>query len=502
MVLENFKDKDILILGLGKEGIDSLKFLRKLFPKTVLGIADRLKIKDLRFKIKNKRVRLHLGKNYLKALKNYDIIIKSPGIPIHLPEIERAFKKGKITSQTEIFFSAFAPCKRSYGGPSVVFDEGGENCPGEIIGITGTKGKGTTAALIYQILKKGLRVHPVKQFRRRRNSRFAGFNRVNLVGNIGKPALSLLFKARTDTIFVYELSSHQLYNLKKSPQIAVLLNIFPAHLEYFKNFREYINTKANITRYQTKNDYLIYNPEDKIIKEIAKKSKAKKIPIARKLPILRKIKSPLIGKFNLLNLAAAVTVAKLFKISDKDIIKAVKNFKPSAHRLEYIGTFKNIKFYNDSASTIPESAIGAIEALKDYNPPTTLQTKPIHPKLQTVILGGSECKISFQKLAKEILKSKIKTLILFPTTGIKILNEMKKQEKKQEKKQANKKSLPNHFFANSMVEAVKLAYSQTKKGGICLLSPASPSFTLFRDYKERGDLFKKYVKIYARKKTL
>jgi len=260
--LEELKSRRILILGLGKEGMDNFKFLRRLFPNKVLGLADRLNIaeglKVLTPKATTRRVasiKFHLGKDYLKSLKQYDIIVKSPGVPIHLPEVERALKQGKIISQTEIFF---------------------ENCQGIIIGITGTKGKSTTTALIYQILKEGLK---------------QTFNRVNLIGNIGQPVLSYLgnpfdklkARAKENDIFVYELSCHQLYNLKKPagrqvgvPHIAVLLNIYPEHLDYYKNFKEYIQAKANITRWQTKNDYLIFNSQDKIVREIAKKSKAKK----------------------------------------------------------------------------------------------------------------------------------------------------------------------------------------------------------------------------------
>jgi len=443
MNLNYLKNKRILVLGLGKEGLDTLNFLRRLFPEKVIGVADRLKIQDLRFRIKDKKIRLHLGKNYLKAIKNYDVIVKSPGIPIHLPEIEKAYKKGKITSQTEIFF---------------------ENCPGKIIGITGTKGKSTTSALIYKILKEGLKVHPVKSRKAGISPKTKLFNRVNLVGNIGKPVLSGLLKAKKDDIFVYELSSHQLYNLKKSPHIAVLLNIYPEHLDYYKNFNEYKNAKTNITRYQKKNDFIVYNSKDNEVSEIVKKSKAKKIAIK--------------GEYYDLDILAVKAVAKIFQIPNNKVVKAIKNFKFLPHRLEYVGKFKGIKFYNDALSTIPETTISALNKLGD--------------RVQTLFLGGFDRGLKFEKIAERILKSKIKNLALFPTTGEKIWEALRLASLAQGKK------LPKHFFTNKMTKAVKLAYENTNKGKICLLSCASPSFSIFKDYKEKGNLFKKYVRKYGK----
>ena len=446
MELKDLKNKRILILGFGREGVDSFKFLRKLFPKKILGVADRnKKIKNpykaepsgfrQKSKIKNlirndKKIKWHLGENYLQAIKNYDMVIKSPGIPIYFPEIKKAYQKGKITSQTEIFF---------------------DNCPGKIVGVTGTKGKSTTASLIYQILKTaGLKTH--------------------LVGNIGKPVLNLLFSATPNDIYVYELSSHQLFNLKKSPHIAVLLNIYPEHLDYYKNFNEYALAKANITKYQTKDDYLIFNTQDKLIKKFAKKSKAKKNPIK--------------GKFYDLNIAAAKVAGKIFGIPEKTIEKAIKKFKPLPHRLEYVGEFRGIKFYNDALSTIPETTILALDYLGN--------------KVQTIFLGGFDRGISFKKLAKRILKSKIKNLILFPTTGEKIWRAIISLKKENQFKAFLVQRASSG--AQYMKDAVKLAYQYTKKGKICLLSCASPSFSIFRDYKEKGNLFKRYVKMYGKGK--
>jgi UDP-N-acetylmuramoyl-L-alanine---L-glutamate ligase len=437
MKLEKLKNKNILILGFGSEGQDTFKFLRKLYPLKIIGIAD--KEKELKFKFKNlKKVKWHLGKDYLKSLKNYDLIIKSPGIPFKILS-DSALKK--ITTQTEIFF---------------------ENCPGKIIGITGTKGKSTTTSIIYEILKNQLKIQPLELDGQR-------FNKIDLIGNIGKPALCFLLKAKKNNIFVYELSSHQLYRLKKSPQIAVFLNLYPEHLDYYKNFQEYANAKANIALFQKKEDYLVYNAGDKIVKKTALKSLSKKIPIK--------------GEYYDLDRAAARAVGKIFKISPQVIEKSIKKFKGLPHRLELVGTFRGVTFYNDALATIPEATIFAINTLGD--------------KVETIILGGFDRNINFKKLADRVLESKIKTIILFPPTGKKIWNNIVRQNNLKTK---NKKL--NHYFidkkgicpAEYIKEAVKLAYQNTKKGKICLLSNACPSFGIFKNYKEKGDLFKKYVK--------
>jgi UDP-N-acetylmuramoylalanine--D-glutamate ligase len=438
MKLEDLKNKKVLILGFGREGKDTFEFLRKLFPNKVFSIAD--KNPQVRNK-KIKNVKWYLGGNYLKALKDYDVIVKSPGVPIHLPEVEKAFKEGKITSQTEIFF---------------------ENYKGKIVGITGTKGKTTTASLIYKVLKEGRL-------------------KVSLAGNIGKPVLNYLISSKENEIFVYELSSHQLYNLKISPHTAVFLNIYPEHLDYYKDFNEYLMAKANITLWQAKNDFLIYNFRDKNVRKIAEKSKAKKIPIKNYSNVLKNIgikKIPFYGEFYGLNVACAIEVGKVFGIKKEKIKRAIENFKPLPHRLEYVGKFKGIEFFNDSLSTIPQTTIAALNSLGN--------------RVQTLILGGFDRGLDFKELVKEILKRKIKNLILFPETGNRIWQEILNQVK-------DDKNLPKTILVQNMKDAVKLTFDLTSKGKICLLSPASPSFGIFKDYKERGNLFKKYVKYYGKK---
>lgn len=411
--------KKLLILGFGREGRDAFEFLRRIFPDKTIGIADR----NEKIKIpKLKKADWYIGENYLKAIGKYDGIVKSPGIPPKI--VEPHLKKGhRIISATEIFF---------------------KTCPGMIIGVTGTKGKSTTSAMIYHILKRsGLKPH--------------------LVGNIGKPALSALLFAGQNDIFVYELSSHQLYELKKSPHIAVFLNLYPEHLDYYRNFEEYANAKTNIFKWQTEKDYLIYNSQDKLVNSFARTSKAKKIPIR--------------GKYYELDREAARAVGKIFGIMPKILERSLKTFKPLPHRLELVGTYRGITFYNDSLSTIPETTIEALNFLG--------------PRVYTLIAGGFDRGGNYRLLAKKIKTSSLKNLILFLPSGKRIRREVEKI--------IAPKPL-SYFLAENMRHAVRIAFLQTRKGRICLLSPASPSFGTFRDYRDRGEQFKKYIRYFAGEK--
>jgi len=482
-LIRQLAEKKILILGFGKEGIDNYLALRKLFPQKVLGIADKKELKGFELRIKNllkkdKNLKLHLGENYLAKIGDYDLIIKTPGIALKV--YEKFLKKGSvITSQTGIFF---------------------DNFPGIIVGITGTKGKGTTSSLIYSILKKaGLPVY--------------------FGGNIGQPVFQKLIRylnlkgtipsqivrgsSPNVSVFVYEMSSHQLQDLKKSPKIAVFLNLFCDHLDYYKNQKEYEAAKANIAKYQTKNDFLIFNANDSKVKAISQKSKAQKVPFSlKRKQQLFKIIGPsdikLAGDFNLLNIMAALEVAKIFQIKQGVIRQAIKNFEGLPHRLEFIGRFKGIEFFNDSMSTIPEVAIVALEAFKG--------------KVATLMVGGSDKGSDYSDLAKQIVKSKVKNLIVLGQgTGERIIRELERESRRgQTPKKLNKTFIqarrgltPAAFStqilqANTMQEAVKIAFDKTPKGKVCLLSPGSASFNIFKDYQDRGNQFKKFVKWFGK----
>jgi len=446
MNLESLGKTRVLILGFGKEGIDSFKLLRKLFPKKIIEVADKRPFNKLDGEAKrllesDERKELYLGETYLDDLGRYDFILKSPGVPFYLSELEEARGEGvEITSQTEIFL---------------------DNCPGLVIGVTGTKGKSTTASLINAILRRSML-------------------KTHLVGNIGKPALSLLSQATEEDIYVYEMSSHQLSTLKQSPTIAVFLNIFAEHLDYYVDFEQYVQAKSNIANYQDESDYLIYNGNDILVEEVASGSKAEKIDFNNidLDNIISREEIPLKGDFNRENIKAAVAVARIFKIPDEKIKEAISKFRPLPHRLEFIGEFKGIEFYNDALSTIPEATIAAMKTLGD--------------NVETIILGGHEREQRFDELAELVLESNIRNVILFPTTGERIwkIMELINQQKKIGK-------MPNSFPVENMEDAVRIAYENTDEGKICLLSTASPSFSIFKDYKEKGELFKKYVKEFS-----
>lgn len=436
-------NNDFLIVGFGLEGRFAYDYLKKKYPLAKIAIADQNRITA-----PNKKVKLYYGKNYLKRAKDYAVIIKSPGVPFHLKELLAARRAGRvITSLTKIFF---------------------EECRGTIIGVTGTKGKSTTASIIYEILKQ------------------AGLN-VYLVGNIGHNPFSFLGKNQgKDKTFVYELSSHQLADLKQSPKIAVFLNIFPDHLPWHGSYKKYQLAKANVAKYQRVKDYLIYNSHYQFIKNLAVRSRAKKIDYQKlcylkngyiyygdqKITAIEKVK--LLGRHNLENIFACICLAKILKINNKIIARAIGRFKGLKHRLEFIRKFRGVSYYDDAISTTPESTLAAINTFGD--------------KLGTIFLGGLDRGYNFNQLVRRLYEIKIKNIVLFPDSGNKIWYSLKRVYRQQ------RVALPRKLFTRNMHQAVKFAYKNTAPGQICLLSTASPSYSIFKNYIEKGNLFKTEIK--------
>ncbi len=413
-MIDSLKNKSVLILGFGREGKDTLSFLQLKFPEKTIGVADRQEKL-----IKEEGVRTHFGEKYLESLSDYEVIIKSPGIPFDL--IKDKVDDKIVTSQTDIFLSE----RSSY-----------------TIGVTGTKGKSTTCLCIYNILKKELDED------------------VYLLGNIGEPVLNYIDKKG---VFVYELSSFQLQTTSRSPHLAVFLNLYKDHLDQHISFEEYAKAKRNIFKHQSESDVLIYNKDDSQVSKLVKDSKSKKIPFDSRCKISG---TPIY-------LEPILKAVELFNVSREDAIKYVEKIDFLPHRMERCGSYNAVEFINDSAATIPEAVVEAIDSLEG---------------LKTLITGGVDKGGDYGKLAKKIAESDIETLILFPDTGEKIKEELKKITD----------DLPLMIDSDSMEHAVKSAYEKTDQG-ICLMSPASSSFNMFSSYKDRGDKFKRFVKKYGEK---
>ena len=317
---------------------------------------------------------------------------------------------------------------------------------------------------------------------------------VILGGNIGEPPLLHLDQATEKTVFVLELSSYQLEPLRCSPHIAVLLNIVPEHLDYHASFAEYASAKENITTFQSESDFLVYNSDFPVPSAIAKRTRARGVPFSvkraldfgcylederivfadgqTKREILRTSDIPLMGAFNVQNVCAAVAAVAIAGGSTESMADSVRSFKPLPHRLEYIGEYRGIRFYNDSISTVPESALSALEALGD--------------EVQTLILGGHERHLDYVDFARGLLGSKVENLILFSPTGDRMWQAVESAGEGSCQLKA--------FPVETMAEAVRVAFEKSARGRICLLSPASPSYGKFKDYRERGDVFSKLVK--------
>ncbi len=311
------------------------------------------------------------------------------------------------------------------------------------VGVTGSKGKSTTSSLIAHLLA-------------------TGGKKVRLMGNIGKPMLSAaLTPVKKDEVFVLEMSSYQLDDSAYSPNIAVVTNLFPEHMTYHGGLENYYEAKRNIIKWQRTDDVFIYNTKNAVLKKWAKAARSEAVPFAAKLPA---VGIPLLGEHNVDNVRAAVTVARRLGVSEAAIKNGIQSFKALPHRLEFVGTHRGIHFYDDAISTTPESTIQALKALK---------------KVDTIFLGGSDRGYDFKELEKALRAAKVRNLVLFPDTGARML-----------KSRAGFTILETR----SMEEAVRFAYEKTMPGKICVLSCASPSYSLWKNFEEKGDLFQTLVR--------
>ncbi len=505
MIISELKNKKIAILGLGIENYALVRYLLKIgvrrnvethrdaslrYDITVCNARSREELgKKYRELSKYKNIKWRLGKNYDKGVYEFDILFRSPGWPIYKIRNSKFEIRNYILSSPMKLFFKLCPTKN-------------------IVGVTGTKGKGTTASLIYEILKK------------------AG-KRVWLGGNIGIAPFEFLNKIKRSDWVILELSSFQLEDMEVSPRIAVITNFYSEHLapadpnnpNFHKNLRAYQKAKSNIFRHQKRGDKLVISYQLSVMEDI-KNAQVKKIIFAKS-----KLPSRLIGEHNKENIAAAAAVAKIVGIKDNVIKKAVAQFKGLEHRLEFVRTIKTppvkgrrgvkkikpsfvkgplrhsfgeargvggfISFYNDSFATTPESAI---IALKSFPGPVIL------------LVGGAEKNSDFRPLAREIKRRvypvKVKSSKAGAMPQARQFNRVKFVVLLDGKAtgRINKELLKIKYpkdkikLAHSMREAVRIVRNVAKAGDTVLLSPACASFGMFKNYKERGKLFKLEVR--------
>lgn len=447
MELEN---KNVLILGLGVSGVSTVKALNKLGANIIISDSKKEdELKDFLKSIELYSVKLFLGTNDV-PLDDIDLIVKSPGIPLDIPIIEKA-KKLNIEVITDIELAYRIIPKNKF------------------IAITGTNGKTTTTTLMGEILKK------------------AGYS-CHITGNIGVGILWEAVNSKKEDIFVIEASSFQLESIDKfKPKVSAIINITPDHINWHKTYENYINSKKKVFKNQDKTDFTVLNYDDEVLRNtkdninsniiwFSLNSKlnngvyidGKDIVISHygkivKVMPWKEIKIP--GKHNLENALSSIAIGWAMGIDVEDMADVLRSFEGVEHRIEYVTSIEGVKFYNDSKGTNSDASIKAIEALE---PPLI------------VIAGGKDKGTDFDDFIKSF-KGKVKALILLGETKDKI------------KETAIKYGFNNIYIVGSMNEAVNKSFKIGNSGDTVLLSPACASWDMYESFEERGKDFKEAV---------
>lgn len=448
------KFRKVAIVGLGVSNSPLLDYLYD--KKARVSVFDERNIeaisKQMMDKITTYGFEFNLGKNCLEKLKGFDIIFRSPSCLPTRTQLQQEENRGAIVTTEIEMLMKMCPCK--------------------IIGVTGSDGKTTTTSLIYSILQK---------------SGYPTF----LGGNIGMPLFTRLPEMTPEDIVVLELSSFQLMGMEVSPDIAVITNITPNHLNIHKDYEEYIEAKKNIFRYQNENGILILNYDNEITKKCANEAKGKVRFFSRKEKLdngfivdgrvikecedkIRKHifngeEAILRGNHNLENIATAISATKTL-VSIEEAIEAIKEFKPVEHRIELVKEIDQVKWYNDSSSSSPTRTLSGLNAFDEDI---------------ILIAGGYDKNLDYESLAEPIVK-KVKALLLIGQTAGKIFDVVKEELEKQNK------DLPI-YMCESLEQTITMAKKLAKPGNVVLFSPASASFDMFKDFADRGNQFKKLV---------
>lgn len=444
----NVAGKNITVIGIGISNLPLIKYLVSLGVNVTA--CDRRSAEDLGenyTELEKLGVKFNLGDGYLNNLSG-DMIFKTPGMRYDVPELLKAKENGSIvTSEMEVFF---------------------EVCPSHIIAVTGSDGKTTTTTLIHKMMTD------------------AGY-KTWLGGNIGNPLLTDTEKMKENDWVILELSSFQLHTMRKSPEIAVITNISPNHLDMHKDYKEYIDAKKNIMLYQNEGDTLIVNADNQVTADIGKSANGAVKYFSRngmadvyldgniikrgivEILNIKDIKIP--GMHNVENYMAAI--AAVSGLVSKDVIVNVaKTFGGVEHRIELVRTLDGVKYYNSSI---------------DSSPNRTINTLRVFPNKVIMIAGGKDKGIPYDEIGPALAEH-VKVLILIGATSDKIQEALDAEINKT----GNGKDI-EVIRATSYEDAVNTARSKAHDGDVVLLSPASTSFDMFRNFEERGNLFKKIV---------
>ncbi len=448
-----FKGKKVAILGYGVNNAGLVPFLQK--QGAIITICDKNEQLTKEFS----DITYQLGANYLDNLTNFDIMFRTPGLPYLSDRIQQAKQAGvTITSQTQLFM---------------------ETCQAKVIGITGTKGKGTTASLINTILTMA-----------KGNGEIKG--QIFLAGNIGLSPMTFVEKVTANDWVILELSSFQLQDITKSPHIAVVLNTTSDHLDHHQNVEEYHDAKKNLVRYQTPDDFVVVYHDSPVTMSFLDETHADPYFFSRLHPVSLGsfveddrvvLRLPdvddqtaltiddinLVGSYNLENITAAVVTGALAQVSVESIRAGVKDFTGLSHRLQFVAQKQGVRYYDDSKATTPDSTIAAIQSFKE----------PV-----TLIIGGSSKGADFSDLVQTIKDSSVETVICIGQEGARL----------QQLLQEGGASQSLIEGAKTMSEIVAQAAKATKSGDIVLLSPAAASFDMFKNAEDRGDQFQAAVK--------
>lgn len=425
-IAEYLKDKSVVLVGFGREGQSSFRYIRKYFPEKPLVIADKNPVTP-----PDAHTTCICGDRYLDTLSDYDLVLKSPGISFK--DVPFPFEHTEITCQMDLFLR-FAPCHK--------------------IGITGSKGKTTTSTLTHAFLK-------------------AANIPTCLIGNIGIPVFESLEEMTPDTVAVIEMSSHQLEFTTASPEVAVFTNLYEEHLEHYKGgFAGYVKAKSNIARHQSKNDLFIYNATQGLLPETgADAFLGEKCGVEEDFPLPFEVHNEhLKGIHNRQDVAFAYHAAKRFGVKPEDCEAALETFRGIENRMEKVGTFRGVTFYNDCIATIPHAVLCAVDALKTVD---------------TLIVGGKDRGLNYAEFIDALEKSDITNILGTPDTGTAIVEEMHRRN-----------TVKNAVACADLEEAVKYAYNCTKEGHICLLSPAASSYNVYKNFEEKGKHYKALIQKY------